>query len=80
MHSYKYYIIEQRKGRKFMELCQNPKNVSSLFAGWQETLIYSYLQGCMGECWVDQNDKPKSAQIIVTDFGFYAGIPDIELV
>ncbi|MFQ7318244.1 MAG: hypothetical protein ACLRO0_05640 [Massilimicrobiota timonensis] len=37
-----------------MELCQSPENVSLLFAQWRATLIYSYLQGCMGECYVNE--------------------------
>lgn len=63
-----------------MELCQDSKKVAGLFEGWQESFIYSYLQGCMGECYVDHNENPKSAQIIIADFIFYAGIPDVELI
>ena len=44
------------------------------------TIIYSYLQGCMGECYVNENDNPKSVQIVVADFVYYASILNIELV
>ena len=63
-----------------MILCDNPQKVEKLFRGWKETMIYSYLQGCMGECYVDNQENPQSAQILIADFYFYAGIPCIELV
>ncbi|WP_053984412.1 GNAT family N-acetyltransferase [Niameybacter massiliensis] len=54
--------------------------VSKLFKDWKETLIWSYLQGCMGCGWVDDAEEPKSAQIVVGDFCFLAGEPNIEIV
>lgn len=63
-----------------MILCDNPQKVTELFEGWHETMIYSYLQGCMGECYVDNQENPQSAQILIADFYFYAGVPCIELV
>ncbi len=51
-----------------------------LFKDWNETLIWSCLQGYMGNAWVNNNTKPTSAQIIVGDFCFFAGVPDAELV
>lgn len=53
--------------------------VSPLFDGWDETMIWSCLQGYMGEAWVDCTESPQSAQIIVGDFCFFAGVPNIEL-
>lgn len=47
-----------------------------LFAGWDETPIWSCLQGCMGEAWADRIDRPQSARLLVGDFCFLAGRPD----
>lgn len=63
------YQIDKKEGYK----------LEKLFAGWEETLIWSYLQGCMGCGWVDEVEDPKCAQIIVGDFCFLAGIPNEEL-
>lgn len=54
--------------------------ISPLFEGWEETLLWSCLQGYMGNAWADQPDSPKAAQIIVGDFCFFAGEPTLELV
>ncbi len=54
--------------------------VEKLFEGWQETLIYSCLQKVMGKIFVTDPDEPKSAFAFVGCFGFFAGIPDRELV
>lgn len=51
-----------------------------IFHGFNETMIWSCLQGYMGMAFVDDVQDPKSAQIIVGDFCFFAGIPNIELV
>lgn len=58
---------------------ENMKNIAPLFNGWDETLIWSCLQGCMGRAWADNENSPKSAQIITGDFCCFAGLPDIEL-
>lgn len=54
--------------------------VKELFAGWQETLIYSCLQKVMGRVYVTDSDEPVSAFAYVGCFGFFAGKPDRELV
>ncbi len=54
--------------------------IAPLFEGWDETLIWSCLQGHMGNAWVDKPEHPHSAQIITGVFCFYAGIPHIQLV
>ena len=51
-----------------------------LFEGWQETLIVSCLQKVMGKIFVTDPDDPESAFAFVGCFGFFAGIPDRELV
>lgn len=54
--------------------------VEHLFAGWEETLIYSCLQKVMGKIYVTDLEKPKSAFAFVGCFVFLAGEPDRELV
>lgn len=54
--------------------------ISQLFEGWNETLIWSCLQGYMGRAWASDIQKLQSAQIVVGDFCFFAGVPSSELV
>lgn len=54
--------------------------IAPIFHGWNETLLWSCLQGYMGDAWADNNETPTSGQIIVGDFCFFAGIPNMELV
>lgn len=54
--------------------------LKSLFQSWDETLIWSYLQGHMGQAFADHPDTPRSGRIVVADFCFFAGIPNDELV
>lgn len=54
--------------------------IKHFFDGWNETLIWSCLQGYMGNAWTDNIENPKSAQIITGDFCFFAGTPNRELV
>lgn len=49
--------------------------IAPIFSGWQETLIWSCLQGCMGYVVADDNENPSAAQIVVGDFCFFAGTP-----
>lgn len=51
-----------------------------LFAGWEETLIYSCVQRVMGKIYVTDVDDPKAACAFVGCFAFYAGEPDEELI
>ena len=51
------------------------KEIAPLFDGWDKTMIWSYLQGYMGYAMTDENNPPKSAQIIEGDFCFFAGKP-----
>lgn len=62
------------------ELQQIPDSVKGLFDGWEETLIYSCLQGVMGKVFVTDPVEPKAACAFVGCFAFYAGVPDRELV
>lgn len=51
-----------------------------LFAGWEETLIRSCLQGVMGHIYGDSDEAPVSTIAVLGDFCFLAGKPDKELV
>lgn len=59
---------------------EDTSKVKGLFIGWEETLIYSCLQRVMGKVYVTDTEHPKSALAFVGCFGFYAGIPDMEIV
>jgi GNAT superfamily N-acetyltransferase len=54
--------------------------IAPFFCGWNETLIWSCLQGCMGYAIADDEQNPSAAQIIVGDFCFFAGKPNETLV
>ena len=56
------------------------RKIEYLFDGWNETLILSCLQGYMGNAWVDNTIAPKSAQIVLGDFCFFAGLPNEALL
>ena len=51
---------------------------STIFSSWDETIIWSCLQGIMGE--IHTNAQQDAAVAILGDFAFYAGIPDEELI
>lgn len=55
-------------------------HVSSLFDKWDETLIWSCLQGIMGKIYADDLTAPTAAMAIIGDFTFFAGKPSLELV
>lgn len=54
--------------------------ISELFAGWEETMIWSCFQGYMGRAFVLTKNSPASAQVVIGDFCFLAGIPEAELI
>ena len=56
------------------------KTVEHLFAGWQETCIWSALQGIMGDIYAEDTKHPTSAKVILGDFCFLAGEPNPELI
>lgn len=55
------------------------EHIRPLFDGWEETLIWSCLEGYMGQAFTDSIVEPASAQIITGDFCFFAGRPNKEL-
>ncbi len=52
----------------------------ALFAGWEESLLWSCLQGVMGEIYGDNPEHPASVMAILGDFCYFAGRPSGELV
>lgn len=54
-------------------------NISPLFAGWPETMIWSCLQNVMGRILANDNEHPTAAMAVLGDFCFLAGEPDKEL-
>nr|WP_292164593.1 GNAT family N-acetyltransferase [Butyrivibrio sp.] len=59
---------------------KDTSKVKDLFAGWQETLIYSCVQKVMGKIFVTDPVGPVSAFAYVGCFGFVAGKPNRELL
>lgn len=56
------------------------KVIPELFANWEETIIWSCLDGTMGDIYVKDTGDPVSAMAVLGDFCFFAGKPDPELV
>lgn len=54
------------------------ENINQLFKNWNETLIWSCLQGIMGE--IHTNLAEDAALAILGDFAFFAGNPSEELI
>lgn len=54
------------------------KNIKAIFENWNETLIWSCLQGIMGE--IHMNSTEDAAMAILGDFEFYAGTPSEEVL
>lgn len=59
---------------------KNPALAAGIFAGWQETLIWSCLQGTMGHIYIPETQEPvaeltenASAAAVLGDFAFFAG-------
>ena len=55
------------------------QNAASLFEGWQESMIWSCMQGVMGELYTDAPMHPKSAMVWLGDFCLFAGEANQEL-
>lgn len=59
---------------------QRPDRAAKLFAGWKETMIWSCLQGVMGNVYGDHPEHPGCAAAVLGDFCFLAGEPNRDLV
>ena len=55
------------------------EKIKRLFGDWQETMIWSCLQGVMGHLYADDPEKPDSVMAILGDFCFFAGTPNEEM-
>ena len=44
---------------------EDPSKAAGLFADWEETIIWSCLQGIMGAIYVDDEDKPTAAKAVL---------------
>lgn len=51
------------------------EKIAPFFAGWNETLIWTVLEGHMGYALADDDENPTCAQIVIGDFCFFAGSP-----
>lgn len=47
--------------------------LAPLFSVWDQTLIRSALEGCMGNVWADSDHEPRAAMAAVTIFIFFGG-------
>lgn len=56
------------------------EKAAPLFAGWQETMIWSCLQGVMGKIYVTSQEDSLSAMAVLGDFCFLVGKPDREFL
>ena len=54
--------------------------VSALFAGWQDSIVWSAVQGVMGKIYVDSLKKPESGAVMLGDFCFLSGRPKSEVI
>ena len=54
------------------------QDIAPLFAGWEETMVWSCLQGVMGRA--EANADGSAAMIVNRDFVFLAGKPDPALL
>ena len=62
------------------ELTNNMLPAAALFGGWDETLIWSCLQGIMGSVYADDLNRPTASMAVIGDFTFFAGKPNLELL
>lgn len=58
--------------------CKLKEAIKEIFGNWSETIIWSCLQGVMGNVYT--NASADAAMAILGDFAFYAGKPSEELV
>lgn len=49
------------------------KAIADMFVDAEDTLVFSCLDGQMGQAWADNKEEPTCAMIIVGDFVFYGG-------
>lgn len=52
---------------------------AGLWEIWEESLIWSAMQGMMGEMYADDPEHPTCSMVILGDFAYFTGIPNLEL-
>ncbi len=78
-HNEKGKGIRKLQQNQFVGQAENRK-IAPLFAGWNETMIWSCLQGVMGNLYVDDAAQPNSAAAVLGDFCFLAGAPSLDFL
>lgn len=71
--------LQSQTAQSFLKLSE-PQRAAELFSGWQETIVWSCLQGVMGSVYADRYDAPQSAAAVLGDFCFLAGWPSREFL
>ena len=61
-----------------INIVENLENAAGLFNGWSETMIWSCVQGIMGNVYSD--DEYRTAVAAIGDFCFFEGNPDVYAV
>ena len=56
------------------------EKVRPLFEGWDDTAVFSCLEGVMGKVLVTDLESPRSAAAVIGGYAFLTGEPDPELV
>lgn len=74
------HVSQKKSGNNMVYNLRDTEKVSRMFDDWDETLIWSCLQGIMGNIYVTDKKHPASAMAVLGDFTFFAGEPDAELV
>lgn len=59
---------------------KNMAEIAHLYKDFNDTMVWSCLQNCMGTAYANSPNAPTSAQISVGDFCFFAGEACLELV
>lgn len=73
--------VPGEKGEGMIRWCTDRNRAREIFGDWQETMIWSCLEGIMGSVYVNENGDgiPTAALAVLGDFSFAAGMPDEEL-
>lgn len=64
-------------------MAEQMRQVARLFGDWPETIIWTCLEGTMGDIYVDDSQLPQSALALYgrqSFFGFLAGQPHRDLL
>lgn len=72
--------IDRKEIKMTVYAVKDKEAISGLFSGWEETMIWSCLQDCMGVAEADDLYRPLSAQIRIGGFRFLAGEVNPELI